>query len=119
MVWFGRNIKDHVVPNQSPPFAAVAFVHDRVRSLTIPKGVHDCIFHLSHRDRSSAYALPPSHRHFSPRFSCSKKIPGTVTTLAFEKRQNVHANVGQSLPRLSTFYGTRQLFSVHLCSYFL
>lgn len=114
MVWFGRNIKDYLVPNQSPPFAAVAFVHDRVRSPTIPKGVHDCIFHLSHRD-SSAYALPPSHRHFSQRLSRSKKIP----TLASEKRQNVHANVGQSFHRLSTFCGTRQPFSMHLCSFFL
>lgn len=47
MVWFGRNIKDHLFPNQSPPFAAAAFVRDRVRPPMIPKGVHDCIFQLS------------------------------------------------------------------------
>lgn len=49
MEWFGRNIKDHLVPSQSPPFAAAAFVHVRVRSPMIPKGVQTAFF-ISHTE---------------------------------------------------------------------
>jgi len=38
--------------------------------------------------------------------------------LASEKCQNVHVSIEQSLYSLTTFCGTRQPFSMHLCSYF-
>lgn len=102
-----------------PPTEDAAFVCDRGRLPMTPDRVHDCIFQLSHGDRSSVHALLSPRRNVNPRLPCPKKTPLTyiILILSSEKCQNVHVNV--ELYGLTTFCGTRQPFSTHLCSYFL